>query len=290
MRKDISRRNFIQKSLIAGAGFSLANSFRVFAAAKKSGMKLGLVTYQWAKDWDLPTLIANCEKTGYRGVELRTEHAHGVETKLSAGQRADVKKRFADSSVVCLGYGSNFEYHSPDQAVLRKNIDQTKEYIKLCKDIGATGIKVKPNDLPIAVSRERTIAQIAASLNEIGKFASGFGQLVRVEVHGNLTQEIPNIKAIFEQVTERNVKMCWNCNDQDLLPPGLEANFNSVKKWFGDTVHVREFNVGNYPYPQLMNLFKDIAYDGWILLEARTEPRDTISAMIEQLKLFNAMI
>lgn len=290
MKKNLSRRNFLQRSLVAGVGLSLIDPFSAFAKAKKSGMKLGLVTYQWAKDWDLPTLIANCEKTGYLGVELRTEHAHGVETKLSANQRAEVKKRFTDSSVTCLGYGANFEYHSPDQSVLRKNIEQTKEYIKLCKDIGATGIKVKPNYLPAEVSKEKTIAQIAASLNEVGHFASDLGQLVRVEVHGNLTQEIPNMKAIFEQVTERNVKMCWNCNDQDLLPPGLEANFNSVKKWFGDTVHVREFNVGEYPYQQLMNLFTGIKYDGWILLEARTEPADKIAAMNEQMNLFNATI
>jgi hydroxypyruvate isomerase len=290
MKNNLTRRNFLQRSLVAGIGLSIADPFSVFATEKKSGMKLGLVTYQWAKDWDLPTLIANCEKTGFLGVELRTEHAHGVETKLSAAQRSEVKKRFADSPVDCLGYGANFEYHSPDPTILRKNIDQTKEYIKLCKDIGASGIKVKPNDLPVSVPKEKTIAQIAASLNEVGKFASDYGQLVRVEVHGNLTQEIPNMKAIFEQVTEKSVKMCWNCNDQDLLPPGLEANFNSVKKWFGDTVHVREFNVGEYPYQQLMNLFSEIKYNGWILLEARTEPVDRIAAMNEQMGIFMNMI
>lgn len=290
MEKNLSRRNFLQKSVVAGVGLSLIDPFTAFAAAKKAEMKLGLVTYQWAKDWDLPTLIANCEKTGYLGVELRVDHAHKVETNLLANQRAEVKKRFADSPVDCIGYGANFEYHSPDPAALRKNIEGTKEYIKLCKDIGATGIKVKPNGIPAEVSREKTIAQIAASLNEVGKFARDFGQLVRVEVHGNISQEIPNMRAIFEQVTEKNVKMCWNCNDQDLLPPGLEPNFNSVKKWFGDTVHVREFNVGEYPYQQLMNLFTGIKYDGWILLEARTEPADKIAAMNEQMQLFKNMI
>lgn len=289
MNLNQSRRSFIQKSLITGAGLALIDPFSAQAMMKKSKMKLGLVTYQWGKDWDLPTLIANCEKTGLLGVELRTEHAHGVETNLTASQRADVKKRFADSPVSCIGYGSNFEYHSTNPAELKKNIEGTKEYIKLCKDIGATGIKVKPNNLPADVPKEKTIAQIAASFNEIGKYAKDLGQLVRVEVHGNLTQEIPNMKAIFEQVTEKNVKMCWNCNDQDLLPPGLEANFNSVKKWFGDTVHIRELNVGDYPYQELMNLFLKMNYDGWILLEARTEPTDRIAAMKEQLDIFNKM-
>ncbi len=287
--ENITRRGFIKQSFSAGIGIAALGRLSDLPHMAKGKMNFGLVTYQWGRDWDLPTLIANCEKTGFLGVELRTEHAHKVEINLSAAQRAEVKKRFADSQVKCIGYGANFEYHSPDPAQLRSNIEQTKEYIKLCKDIGATGIKVKPNDLPAGVPKEKTIAQIAASLNEVGKFARDYDQLVRVEVHGNLTQEIPNMKAIFELVTEPNVKMCWNCNDQDLLPPGLEANFNSVKKWFGDTVHVRELNVGDYPYQKLFDLLNGIRYKGWILLEARTEPADRIAAMKEQLTIFKQM-
>lgn len=284
-----SRRNFIQKSLIAGAGLSLIDPLSACTAINNSDMKLGLVTYLWGKDWDLPTLIANCEETGLLGVELRTHHAHSVETTLSADERAEVKKRFDDSPVTCIGYGSNFEFHSPDPAAVRKNIEEAKSYIKLCKDIGATGIKVKPNGLPADVPKEKTIAQIAASLNELGEFASNLGQQVRVEVHGKLTQKIPNMRAIFNQVVEENVKICWNSNNEDLLPPGLEANFDSLKKWFGDTVHVRELNRGDYPYQKLISLFKQMNYKGWILLEARTKPADRILAMKEQLRVFNTL-
>jgi len=289
--KTINRRQFINTSLGAGAALAFLREFpEVAEAAARSGMKFGLVTYLWGQDWDLPTLISNCEKTGLLGIELRVDHAHKVEINLTPAQRAEVKKRFADSPVTCVGYGANYEYHNPDPAQVRKNIEGTKEYIKLCKDIGATGIKVKPNGIPKDVPWEKTIAQIAASLNECGKFAQDYGQLVRVEVHGNVSQEIPNMKAIFEQVTEKNVKMCWNCNDQDLLPPGLEPNFNSVKQYFGDTVHVRELNIGNYPYQQLFDLFTGIKYKGWILLEARTAPKDRVAAMKEQLEVFNQMI
>lgn len=290
MKKVINRRTFMQRGFAFGVSMSFINNLPEWLRMVPPGIKFGLVTYQWGKDWDLPTLISNCEKTGYSGVELRTQHAHGVEINLSASQRAEVKKRFADSSVTCVGYGSNFEFHSPDPKQLRENIDQTKEYIKLCKDIGASGIKVKPNGLPKEIPKEKTIAQIGASLNEIGKFAQDFGLLVRVEVHGELTQEIPNIKAIFDHVTERNVKICWNCNPEDLLPPGLETNFNTVKKWIGDTVHIRELNENDYPYQNLFNLFIKFNYKGWFLLEARTEPADKIAAMKEQLILFNKMI
>lgn len=290
MGKKLSRRIFIQKSITASIGLAAVNPLLTWSKSVSPGMRLGLVTYQWGKDWDLPTLIANCEKAGFQGVELRTQHAHGIETNLSAAQRADVKKRFAASTVTCVGYGSNFEYHSPDPKVLRENIEQTKEYIKLCKDIGASGIKVKPNNLPDQVPKEKTIAQIAASLNEVGKFARDYGLLIRVEEHGTKTQEIPNMKGIFDQVSEPNVKMCWNSNDTDLLSPGLEGNFNSVKKWIGDTVHVRGFGISEYPYQQLFNLLAGIKYNGWILIEASTDPKDKIAAMKEQLSLFNQLV
>jgi hydroxypyruvate isomerase len=290
MKTHYNRRLFIKKSVSAGIALTALSPFHSCSLISPQRMKFGLVTYLWGRDWDLPTLITNCEKTGYLGVELRTQHAHGVEISLNTTQRTEVKKRFADSPVTCIGYGSNFEYHNPDPGKLRENIEQTKEYIKLCKDIGATGIKVKPNYLPPEVPQEKTIAQIADSLNEVGKFGQDYGQLVRVEVHGEKTQEIPVMKAIFDQVTENNVKICWNSNEQDLLPPGLEANFNMVKKWFGDTVHVRELNSEDYPYQQLFDLFTEMNYKGWILLEARTDPADRVSAMKEQLELFNRML
>jgi sugar phosphate isomerase/epimerase len=287
----MTRRHFISQSVLAGAGLSLFSSCLTSKVSKPgSGMRMGLVTYLWGQDWDLPTLIANCSASGLLGVELRTQHAHGVEPNLNAQQRAEVKKRFEDSPVTCVGYGSNQEFHDKDPEKLRRNIEGTYELIKLCHDIGATGVKVKPNDLPDDVPPEKTIEQIGRSLNTVGKYAQDYGQEIRVDVHGRKTSEIPNIKKIFDYVEEPNVKICWNCNEQDLLPPGLEANFDMVKDRFGSTVHIRELNVGDYPYQQLFGLFVKMDYRGWILLEARTSPEDRVAAMKEQLTIFNEMI
>ena len=50
-----SRRKFIQNTALAGLGLSLLNPLSLQAASKKPKMKLGLVTYLWGQDWDLPT-------------------------------------------------------------------------------------------------------------------------------------------------------------------------------------------------------------------------------------------
>ncbi|MBX2870873.1 MAG: sugar phosphate isomerase/epimerase [Saprospiraceae bacterium] len=285
----LNRRSFNQL-LATGALLSPLYGFKVPPPKLGSKMKMGLVTYLWGKDWDLPTLITNCAKAKTFGVELRIEHAHAVTLDLSKNQRLEVKKQFTDSRVTCLGMGTNQAYHYTDTTRLNAEIEGTKAFIKLSHDIGGTGVKVKPNAFPKGVSKEKTIEQIGKALNEVGKFGADYGQAIRVEVHGRGTQELPNLKAIMDVADHPNVKVCWNCNDQDLIGEGLESNFNLVKDRFGDTVHIREVNVGAYPYATLAKLFTAIDYEGWILLECRTNPANKVAAMKEQRKLWNKMV
>ncbi|MHC4110339.1 MAG: DUF6807 family protein [Planctomycetota bacterium] len=288
-----TRRDFLKQSVYFGAVAITAGPLgrTLVVAGRKPGskMKLGLVTYQWGKDWDLPTLIANCEKTKVLGVELRTQHKHGVESSLNARQRRDVKKRFDDSSVELVGLGTNFAFHHADSARLKRDIEGAKQYLKLSRDVGGSGVKVKPNDLPKNVSRDKTIEQIGKSLNEIGRFGAEIGQEVRLEVHGGCAP-LPIMKAIMDVADHPNVGVCWNCNSQDLQGEGLEHNFNLVKDRFSDIVHIRELNIGSYPYQELMNLFVGMDYAGWILLEARTNPKDRVKALAEQRQVFGQMV
>lgn len=287
----MNRRTFLSNSCQLGLGAAAMAYVPGCSLSKPgAGMKLGLVTYLWAKDWDLDTLLTNCEKTQVLGVELRTEHAHGVGEGLTKKERTEVKNKFNNSPVTLVGIGQNWAYHYVDQARLIQEIEGTKASILLSHDVGGSGVKVKPNYLPDEVPEEKTIEQIGSSLNEVGKFAGDYGQKIRVEVHGRRTQQLPVMKAIFDHVTDPNVFICWNCNDQDLDGQGLEYNFNLVKDRFGDTVHVRELNIGDYPYQQLMDLFVKMDYRGWILLEARTNPEDKVKALIEQKQIFDKMI
>ncbi len=287
----ITRRDFIHGLAAAGmAGLGLhALGTTGGTAESQGGLKFGLVTYLWGKDMDLPTLIDVCEQAGIAGVELRTQHAHGVESTLSKAERKEVRKRFADSPVTLVGYGSNAEFHSPDPEKVKQNIELTMQYVQLMHDCGGSGVKVKPNSLPKGVPHEKTIEQIGRSLNEVAAYGEGFGQQIRVEAHGRGTSALPVMKAIFDVADHPNVGVCWNSNDVDLTGEGLVHNFNLVKDRFGATVHVRELNSDAYPYQQLMNLFRDMDYAGWILLEARTNPEEKVQALIEQRKTFERL-
>ncbi len=287
--KNLDRRTFLKNSAMVGAMWTLPGLTALPEWTVRSKMKLGLVTYLWGKDMDIPTLISSCKAAKLGGVELRVEHAHGVHLGMSDSELAEVRQQFADSPIEVVGMGTNEEFDSPDPAVLKANMDRAKGWVRVSQAIGGSGVKVKPNKFHEGVPHEKTLEQIGRSLNELGAYAADHGQLIRLEVHGRGTQQLPNIKTIMDHAPHPAVGVCWNCNEQDLDGQGLEYNFNLVKDRLSDIVHVREMNIGDYPYGDLMKLFKGVDYDGWILLECRTDPEDKVAAMKEQRKVFKKL-
>jgi sugar phosphate isomerase/epimerase len=282
-----TRRNFLVASAL-GAGASAAGLLSARGAEKPSAgagrnaagfltgkpkMKIGLVTYNLAQDWDVETVIKNCQAASFEGVELRTSHAHKVEVELTKDQRGEVRQRFQDSPVQLMGLGSAFDFHTPDQRKLGQDMAAAKEYIVLAHDVGATGVKVRPNGLPKEVPKEKTLEQIGKSLNELGAYGEGFGIAIRLEVHGSGTSLLPNIRAIMDVANHRNVGVCWNSNQTDLEGEGFDKNFELVKdKIF--SVHLRDLFLEEYPFRRLFQRLNEISFTGFCLAEipASTDP------------------
>jgi len=209
----------------------------------RRGLRLGTVTYNIARDWDLPTLIKNLTEARFEAVELRTTHKHGVEISLSPAERADVRKRFEASAVRLGGLGTTCEYHSPDPTVVRRNIEETFQWVRLARDIGSPGVKVRPNGAPKDVPLEKTLEQIGRALRECGAFARDHGVIIQLEVHGETTSRLPNIRKIMDCADNHpGVRVCWNSNPTDLLDGGFDENFRLVRDQIGQ-VHLRDLYV-----------------------------------------------
>ncbi|HOK57242.1 MAG TPA: sugar phosphate isomerase/epimerase family protein [bacterium] len=234
-------------------------------------MKLGIVTYMIAAEWDVDTIIKKCEELGYEGVELRTQHKHKVESNLTKKEREEVRKKFENSKVKLVGLGTIFEYHSPDKEILKKNIEGTKEYVILAKDVGAEGIKVRPNAFPPNVPKEKTIEQIGKSLREVSSFASDYGIKIRLEVHGHETSNPVYIKQMVDIADHPNLYVCWNSNMTDIDETGsIEKNFNLLKDKI-EIVHINEL-CNDYPWLTLFKLLKEINFKNFCLAEILSNP------------------
>lgn len=270
MKKHFSRRNFLQTAAISATAamlpvYTCSNVKQKkgnVITLNKNPLKIGLMTYTLGRDWDVETIIKNCTETGFQSVELRTTHAHGVEVTLSTAERAEIKKRFEDSSIEVINLASGFQYHSSDPDELKRNIEGTKEYTLLARDIGALGIRVFGNSLPDGIPEEKTMEQIGKALAEVGEYANTFGVELRICVHGYKTNRVPVIKKIIDYSQSPHVYVNWNCNREDLEGKGLEYNFNLVKDRIRG-VHLHELWTPDYPYRLLFKLLADSGYKGY---------------------------
>lgn len=237
------------------------------APLARGGLKLGTVTYNIAKDWDIPTIIKNLSSTGFDAVELRTTHKHGVELTLSAAERAEVKKQFEDSPVKIGGLGTICEFHAADPAVVRKNVEETKQWAKLAQDVGSPGVKVRPNGMPKDVPEEKTLEQIGKALAECGAAARDHGVFIQLEVHGDATSRLPRVRKMLDYGGNHpGVRVCWNSNQNDLLDGGFDANFKLVRDQIGQ-IHMRDLFLEEYPWKKLLTSLSEMKFTGYCFAE-----------------------
>ncbi len=223
------------ESLLAKGG----NNTSPGAMPSPPPFKLGLVTYNLAKDWDIDTIIKNCEETAFEGVELRTTHKHGVEISLDKAQRAEVKQRFAASRVRLMSLGTTCEYESPDAAVVEKNIEETRRWCELAQDLGCVGVKVRPNGFPKGVREDKTLDQIGHALSRCGDIARDHGVEIWMEVHGQGTMLPHNAHRILSVANHPSVGACWNSNDTDVVDGSVKPSFDLLKTWIR-SCHINE--------------------------------------------------
>ncbi len=260
------------------------------AAAAPPKFRLGLVTYELAKNWDIPTIISNCTAAGFEAVELRTTHRHGVEPSLAKDARLEVRKKFADSPVRLLSLGTMCEFHSSDRAVVDRNIEEAKRWCELARDLGCLGVKVRPNGFAKDVPEEKTLDQIGNSLERCGDAARDNGVELWVEVHGIGTQEPQNMARIMDLTGSPVVGLCWNSNDTDVKNGSVAEAFQTLGPWLRNC-HINELwrtpspwgsytgrasveeNRGfpsyaqPYPYREFFQLLRNSGYDRYTLME-----------------------
>lgn len=271
MSVSASRRTFLGALgtlALANPHWSLAQSGGGSgSSAPPAGPKfsLGTVTYNLCAEWDLDTILSVLPKTGLTHVEFRTTHKHGVEPSLTKEQRADIKKKCADAGLTIWGLGSVCEFHSSDPNVVTQHVETCKQFLQLAHDIGARGVKVRPNGLRKDVPESQTIEQIGKALVPCGQAAADLGCEVWVEVHGAETAKPPRMKGIMEACGHSSVGICWNSNGDDIVNGSIKPSFDLLSPWL-KSCHINSL-FSNYPYRELFSELQRVGYDRVTLIE-----------------------
>jgi sugar phosphate isomerase/epimerase len=265
--RDCTRRGFLATT---GAAALAATPARGGQAAAALRYRLGIVTYNIAATWDVPTILRVCRAVGLSPVELRTTHRHGVEPSLSGQERKEVRQRFADAGTEIWGCGTVCEFQSADKKVVQQNVETCRRFIQLAADIGGKGVKVRPNGLPRGVAVERTLEQIGRALAECGRAAEDHNVEIWLEVHGQGTAEPRHIRTIMEECKHPRVGITWNSNPTDVTNGSVSEAFKMLRPWI-KSCHINELHSG-YPYRELFRLLRETGYDRVTLAEIAGMP------------------
>ncbi len=259
----MNRKDFLISTAAASAALTGPASAAPTAGA---GFHLGCITYNTLKDFDVETIIRVLEGAGFEGVELRTGHKHGVEPSISQEERLKVRRRFEQSRIRLVSYGTTCRFQSPVAAERKQQVDIGKQFVDLAHDTNAIGIKIQPMGFADGVSKETTIQYFSASLRELGDYGAAKGVEIWMEVHGKGTSDPPVAAAIVRAAAHRNVGVCWNSNPQDLTNGSVKESFELLKPWI-KSVHIHELSSDAYPYRELFSLLREMKFNRYTFAE-----------------------
>jgi sugar phosphate isomerase/epimerase len=259
-----------RRTFVAGAGAMVAaGTGRLWAAERAAApprFHLGAVTYNTLKDFDVDTIIRVLQDARFEAVELRTGHKHGVEPSLSAAERLQVRRKFEHSKIRLVSYGTTCRFQSPDPGERERQLGVARQFVDLAHDTGAIGIKIQPMGFPDGVPIPTTVSNFGASLHQLGDYGASKGVEIWVEVHGRGTSDPPNTAAIIKAAAHRNVGVCWNSNDTDIVNGSVKPSFELLKSWIR-SVHINELANDRYPWRELFALLQGANYDRYTFAE-----------------------
>lgn len=229
-------------------------------------MKLCLLTYNLARQWNLPQLIEVARKSGFAGLEFRAEagHEHGVELERTAAERREIRDRIEDAYLEAVGIGTGSRFESPDPAQRQAIIERTKRYVELAADIGCTRVRVFGNIIPAGVQRDTCVTYVGESLRTLGEFAEPYGVDVLLEMHGQFNYW-GFARTAVEIADHPRVALIYNCDKRDLVAGSVATTYSQVRSLIRH-VHLHDFT-GGYPYPELFALLKADGYTGYLASE-----------------------
>ena len=235
-------------------------------------MKYSFMTFS-CPDLTLDEVLALAKRVGYDGVEPRlvSKHKHGIETDIDAAQRAEIKKKFADSGIAPCCVATSCTYADP--ANTEKMRDSTLKAIDLAADIGSNRIRVFGGKIGKGLSREDAIDLVAKSLSNVAEHAKSRGVYVCMETHDDWCDP-KNVSAVMAKVNQPFIAVNW-----DIMHPvrtglaSIDESFEILRPWIKH-LHIHDANketgkltpigTGFIDHRRAIELLKTISYDGYL--------------------------
>ena len=232
-------------------------------------MRLGVHGWKMGMDRDLETMIGICVESGMASFEImeHPEFKSSVPLETPPDERAAIRRRFEEAGVeiAALSITCTYDSMAPDE--VRENIEKTKEYVQLAKDIGAPRLRCLGDRLheDEGEAKEVTIKRVAGALRELCEYADPFGVDCPIEMH-NQFSPWENSLAVVEQVDHPRCYLVHNGTPQNTPPDRWDEVWAKIQPHVRH-VHVHDIISDRFPCRRFFLTLRDSGYDGLVSLE-----------------------
>jgi sugar phosphate isomerase/epimerase len=243
-------------------------------------MKLAFSTLG-CPDWNLAQIVEAAQRFRYDGVELR---AIGGSLDLlsrrefTSGEVASTRRYFEDHAVSICCIDTSCSFHSPDRSERLTQVDLALAHAELAAQLGATLVRVFPDNIQPGATREQTRDFIADGLRRIAERLPA-GLHVALETHGDFahTEAAAEIAALADHP---GVKLIWDVANSVAAGDSLERGARTVEPYLVH-VHLRDARPvagskhwlpvlagrGCVPLAEAVAAIETLEFDGYISFE-----------------------
>ena len=243
-------------------------------------MKLAFSTLG-CPEWNLEQIAEAARNLGYQGIELRAlggsiNLLERPELQASAIEQTRAFLQEQNLSICCVDTSCSFD--AVDDCVRQESVEIALHHCELAAVLGAPLVRVFPNEIPAAATREETRDRIAASLREVAKRAPS-GVCVGLETHGDFARGDAAAE-IIRLVDQWNIGLIWDVANALAAGDSIGESARAVAPYLMH-VHLRDARAvagrehwlpvlagrGAVSFTETIDALHGLAYEGYISFE-----------------------
>lgn len=237
-------------------------------------MKFSFMSFS-CPELSLDALLNLAHELGYDGVEPRVEckHGHGIELGLPAAGRAAARAKAAARGIAFSCVATSCVYADPQKR--GQMVADTRCYIDLAADIGASRIRVFGGVIPAGMPRAQAVDGVASALASVAAHAASRGVTVCLETHDDWCDPA-DVAAVMTRVGHPAIQVNW-----DIMHPvrvaqvTMQQAFEALQPWIRH-VHFHDgvtrdgklimvpIGQGEIDHATAVRLLKTARWDGYL--------------------------
>jgi protein FrlC len=241
----------------------------------------------WVPAYPLEETIKRIARIGYDGIEIGAAAPHAYPAYLSKERRKAIKSVLDDNGLALSsmlpapGGGPGFNVASPLEEERRATVEQYKQVIELCSDLGGSTVLYVAGWQIYGTPRAQAWNWSCEALKEVAKVAEDRGVVVAIEptpTDSNLIESCDDAIELMEQVGAKNVGLMFDTQHAFYRN---EVPTDYVYRMGKNLRHVHLSEFGRFPpgagrgdFVGLVSALREISYDGYLAMEIGFNRRD----------------